>query len=118
MTVTDGLVTVAAGDGPSHSYVISVGNAGISDATGVTLSVTWPTDFVQGVISPSKDTCAVVGTGPDLECDLGTLGVAAGATVALAFTVPAGATLGDHTIVVDVDSSAEDPNCRTTPPPT
>ena len=109
VTVTDGLVTVAAG-GPSHSYLITVSNAGISDATGATLSVTWPADFVQGAISPSQGTCAVVGAGPDLQCDLGTLGVAASATVAMAFTVPAGATLGDHTIVVEVDSSADDPN--------
>ena len=109
VTVSDGLATVIAGEGPAHDYLISVGNAGISDATGVTLTATWPAGLDQGVISPSQGTCSLIGGGPDFTCDLGTIAVGASTTVGVAYTVPADTEAGARVLTVSVDSSVADP---------
>src|SRR6185503_771231 len=77
VTADDGLASVNAGDGLTHTYTITVSNGGPSDATGVSLGVTWPAVFSQGAVNPSQGSCASVGAGPNLSCDLG--GLAAGA---------------------------------------
>src|SRR4029077_4712189 len=49
VTKTDGETTVIAGDGTTHTYTISVHNAGPSDAQAVSLSDTCPaTGFLRG----------------------------------------------------------------------
>jgi uncharacterized repeat protein (TIGR01451 family) len=106
----DGLVTVTAGDGLVHSYTITVGNAGPSDATGVTLSDVWPTGFSLGLVSPSQGSCTPIGGGPDFSCALGTIAAGASATVSVAYTVPAATPGGDQTEIVSVASAIVDPN--------
>ena len=73
VTVSDGLASVTAGDGLTHGYTITVTNGGPSDATAVSLTVTWPSGFSQGTISPSQGSCAPIGAGPDFSCALGTI---------------------------------------------
>src|SRR5262249_12978570 len=89
VTKDDGLSTVVAGDGITHTYTITVSNAGPSDATGTTLSDTWPSGFTQGTITPSQGTCTPTGVGSDFTCDLGTIAAGGSATVTVTFTVPA-----------------------------
>ena len=110
ITVSDGLATVIAGDAATHQYVITVTNAGPSDATGVLLADTWPADFSAGVISPSQGSCTVVGAGPDFGCDLGTLPAGASATVTVPYTVAADTEAGPRTEAVSVTSSVVDPS--------
>ena len=57
----------------THAYTITVSNGGLSDATLVSLSDSWPMGFVQGTISPSQGSCTPIGAGPDFSCALGTI---------------------------------------------
>src|SRR5439155_883069 len=103
---TDGETTVTAGDGATHTYTITVHNAGPSDATGVSVSDTWPAGFTQGTITPSQGTCT---TGPNFSCAVGTLASGGNATVLVTYTVPA-ATTGPQTNTATVSSSTADAN--------
>ena len=109
VTVSDGLSSVTAGDGLAHGYTITVSNSGPSDATGVTLTDTWPTGFSQGTISLSQGSCAPIGGGPDFGCSLGTIAAGGSATVSVAYTVPASTGGGPQTEAVSVTSSVVDP---------
>ncbi|HEY8870652.1 MAG TPA: hypothetical protein VIM30_14860 [Candidatus Limnocylindrales bacterium] len=72
VTKTDGVASVLAGDGVTHTYTITVHNAGPSDAQFVSLADTWPTGFSQGTITGTGCTLDG-GTGPNFTCALGTL---------------------------------------------
>ncbi len=109
VTVSDGLSSVTAGDGVAHGYLITVSNAGPSDASGVTLTDTWPTGFSQGALSPSQGTCAPIGAGPDFGCSLGTIPAGGSATLSVAYTVLASTDGGPQTEAVSVTSSVVDP---------
>src|SRR5439155_10708453 len=109
VSVSDGLPSVTAGHGLGHGYLITVTNAGPSDATGVSLADTWPTAFSQGALSPSQGTCAPVGAGPDFTCDLGTIGAGGSATVSVAYTVAASTPGGIATEAVSVTGPVVDP---------
>ena len=108
VSVSDGAATVVAGDGLTRTYLVTVANAGPSDAAAVNLTVGWPADFSQGVISPSQGTCAPLGAGPDVDCDLGGLAAGASATVSLAYSVPATIESGPRTITAAVTSATSD----------
>ena len=84
VTVDDGVANVVAGDGLTRAYLITVTNAGPSDATTVSLSDTWPSGFSEGTISPSQGTCAPIGLGPDFSCSLGTIVAGGSATISVA----------------------------------
>src|SRR6185437_12509983 len=58
ITKTDGLATVTAGDGATHTYTITVHNGEPSNAQGVTVTDSWPAGFTQGTIAPSTGSCA------------------------------------------------------------
>ena len=109
VTITDGLASVIAGDGLTHSYLVTVSNNGPSDATGVITSVTWPAGFGQGAIVASQGACAPVGAGPDQSCALGTIPAGGSATIILAYTVPASTAAGVQTAAAGVTSPLVDP---------
>ncbi len=108
VSVSDGAATVVAGDGLTRTYLVTVANAGPSDAAAVNLTVGWPADFSQGVIAPSQGTCAPLGAGPDVDCDLGGLAAGASATVSLDYSVPATIESGPRTITAAVTSATSD----------
>ena len=109
VSVSDGIASVVAGDGSTHTYVVTVDNGGPSDATSVVLDVDWPAGFSQGAISPSQGSCAPVGSGPDVSCDLGTIVAGMSVTVSLDYTVGATIAGGPQTITVTVTSATSDP---------
>ena len=112
VSVSDGIASVVAGDGSTHTYVVTVDNGGPSDATSVVLDVDWPAGFSQGAISPSQGSCAPVGSGPDVSCDLGTIVAGMSVTVSLDYTVGATIAGGPQTITVTVTSATSDPELR------
>jgi uncharacterized protein DUF11 len=108
VSVSDGTATVIAGDGLTRTYLVTVTNAGPSDAATVALTVGWPAGFSQGPIGPSQGSCAPLGPGPDVGCDLGTLAAGASATVSLDYTVAATTDGGPQLITVAVSSPTSD----------
>ena len=108
VTVSDGLATVVAGDGLGHVSTVSVANAGPSTATAVILSVTWPAGLPQGTVTPSQGTCAPVGPGPDLTCDLGSIADGGTATVTIGYAVAASADPGPQVVTAAVVSAVSD----------
>src|SRR5438270_13819515 len=56
VTKSDGETSVTAGDGATHTYTISVHNAGPSDATNVTLSDVFPRSEERRVGKESSST--------------------------------------------------------------
>jgi len=55
----DGETSVTAGDGVTHTYTITVSNAGPSDATNVTVGeASFPVGFTMGTVSSSQGSCA------------------------------------------------------------
>ena len=107
ITKTDGVTSVVAGDGVTHTYTITVANAGPSDATAVSLVDTFPSGFSQGAITPSQGTCT---TGVPFTCDLGTIPAGGNATVTVAYTVPASTTDSPQVNTVSVTSAVPDPD--------
>ena len=105
VTKTDGVTTVVA-DVSTGTYVITVTNHGPSDATGVTLTDTFPAGFTAGTVTASQGSCT---GGPVFTCDLGTIAAGSDATVTIAYTVPASST-GDQTNTATVTSDAPDPD--------
>jgi uncharacterized repeat protein (TIGR01451 family) len=110
LVASDGLASVTAGDGLSHGYTLTVTNSGPSDATTVSLSVTWPSGFAQGTISPAQGSCSPVGAGPDFSCALGTIAAGGSVSVTAAFTVPASTAGGTQTLSAGVTSPVNDPD--------
>ena len=110
LAASDGLATVTAGDGLSHAYTITATNGGPSDATTTSLTVSWPSGFAQGTITPSQGSCSPVGAGPDFSCDLGTIAAGGSATVTVAFSVPAATPGGIQTLTASVTSPVGDPD--------
>jgi hypothetical protein len=108
VTVTDGLATVVAGDGPGPASTVTVANAGPSVATSVVLTVTWPAGLTQGTVTPSQGTCLPVGPGPDLTCDLGTIADGDSATVGVAYTVSASTDPAPQVVTAAVASAVSD----------
>jgi len=94
---------VAVGD--LLSYTVTVNNAGVGDATGVTLTDTLPTevDFVSA--TPSQGSCGEAGL--VVTCDLGDLGSGAGATVTIVVQPTATGTITNS---VTVESAETDEN--------
>src|SRR5207245_1764180 len=92
-----------------HTYTIAVTNAGPADATGVTLSDTWPGGFTRGTTTPSQGTCTTT-TGQNFSCSLGTIPAGGSATVTVTYTVPASTPAGPQTNTVTVSSPVSDPN--------
>src|SRR5207244_1486146 len=80
---SDGETSVTAGAATVHTYTITVHNGGPSDATGVSISDSWPAGFSQGTITPSQGTCT---TGPNFSCALGTVASGNNATVTVSYT--------------------------------
>ncbi len=109
LTVSDGLTDVVAGDGLTHTYLITVTNGGPSDASGVTVLDSWPAGFAQGTIDASQGSCTSVGPGPDLICALGSLAAGASATVSVDFTVAASTLAGVQLETATVSGSPADP---------
>src|SRR5207245_1259612 len=92
-----------------HTYTIAVTNAGPADATGVTLSDTWPGGFTRGTTTPSQGTCTTT-TGQNFSCSLGTIPAGGSATATASYTVPASTPAGPQTNTVTVSSPVSDPN--------
>ena len=76
---TDSPDPVAVGD--LLSYTVTVNNAGVGDATGVTLTDTLPASVTFASATPSQGSCGEAGL--VVSCDLGDLGSGAGATVTI-----------------------------------
>src|SRR5256712_8683129 len=106
---SDGVTTVTAGDGVTHTYTITASNAGPSNATSVTLSDTWPGGFTRGTTTPSQGTCTTT-TGQNFSCSLGTIPARGSATVTVDYTVPASTPAGPQTNTVTIPSPVTGPN--------
>ena len=65
LTKTDGVTTVTSGDGLTYAYLLTVTNAGPSDATSVVLTDSWPAGFSQGPVTASQGSCTPTAGGPD-----------------------------------------------------
>ncbi len=91
----------------THTYTITVTNAGPSDATAVSLVDTFPSGFSQGAVTPSQGTCTA---GLPFSCDLGTIAAGGSATVTVAYTVPASTTDSPQVNTVSVTSAVPDPD--------
>src|SRR4029079_5133313 len=106
ITKTDGVTSVTAGAPTVHTYTITVANLGRSDATGVSLSDTFPGGFTRGTVTPSQGTC----TGsPSFTCSLGTIAKNGIARVTVNYTVPS-STPANQTITASVSSAVSDPD--------
>ena len=99
---------MTAGDGVTRTYTITVGNAGPSTATGVSLTDTWPAGFTRGTITPSQGP-ACTGS-PNFTCALGTIASGGSATVSVTYTVPASTTAGPQVNSASVSATTTDPN--------
>ena len=106
ITKTDGVSSVTAGDGVTYTYLITVANAGPSNAQAVSVTDTWPAGFSQGTVSPSQGTCS---GSPSFTCSLGTLAASSSATITVTYTVPASTSAGTRTNSVTVTSTTTDP---------
>jgi len=87
VTKSDGVDKVTAGDGLTYTYSIRVSSAGPSQATGVTLSDSWPSGFTQGAITTTQGSCTS-NSGGNFSCSLGNLAAGGNATVTVNYTVP------------------------------
>ncbi|MGZ6260797.1 MAG: hypothetical protein ACXWN5_08100, partial [Candidatus Limnocylindrales bacterium] len=110
LSATDGVATVTAGDGLPYGYLLTVSNPGPSDATAISLAVSWPVGFSQGALVPSQGSCSLLGAGPDFSCALGTLGPGGTATVSVAYSVPPSTPGGPQTLTASVTSAVSDPD--------
>src|SRR5205823_3377230 len=101
VTKSDGETSVTAGDGATHTYTISVHNAGPSDATGVSLGDVFPAGYTLGTVSGTGCTA--------FPCSLGTIVSGGTDTVTASYTVPSGTT-GDQTNTASAASDVSDPD--------
>jgi uncharacterized repeat protein (TIGR01451 family) len=108
VTKTDGVTTVTAGDGVTYTYTITVRNQGTLAATGVTLTDSWPSAFIQGAITASQGSCN--SSGGNFTCSIGNLAVGASVTVTVNYTVPSTAPAGTQTNTASVSSTTPDSN--------
>src|SRR5919204_492846 len=83
VTKSDGVSSVTAGSS-SGTYTIVISNAGPSDATGVSLSDTWPAGFARGTVTPSQGTCS---GSPSFTCSVGTIASGGTATITVGYSV-------------------------------
>jgi uncharacterized repeat protein (TIGR01451 family) len=60
---TDGVTTVNAGDGLTHTYTITVTNSGPSQATNVMLVDSWPSGFNRTSLSCTPTSGTSTGNG-------------------------------------------------------
>lgn len=104
---SDGLDIATAGDGLTHQYAITVTNSGLSLASSVVVTDTWPAGFLRGAVLASQGACDTSTNPADFTCSLGSIPVGAGAAITATFTVPSDAPVGTHTNQVVV-SSPED----------
>jgi uncharacterized repeat protein (TIGR01451 family) len=110
LTMTDGVTTVTAGDGLTYAYLLTVTNAGPSDATSVVLTDSWPAGFSQGPVTASQGSCTPTAGGPDFSCALGTIASGAAVTVSVDFTVPVDLEGGPQSNSAAVVSDLSDPD--------
>jgi uncharacterized repeat protein (TIGR01451 family) len=108
VTKDDGVTTVAAGDGATYTYTITVRNNGPMTALNVTLTDTWPSGFNRTSLSCAPTTGTSTGNG-SFTCSLGNIASGASVTVTANYTVPA-ATTGSQTNTASVSSDTSDPN--------
>src|SRR5207253_952078 len=101
VTKGDGETSVTAGDGVTHTYTITVHNAGPSDASGVTLGDVFPAGYTLGTVSGSG--CSA------FPCSLATIVSGATDTVTATYTVPS-STTGPQTNTASASSDVSDPD--------
>jgi uncharacterized repeat protein (TIGR01451 family) len=95
ITKNDGVTSVVAGDGVTHTYTITVSNSGPSDAQNVSAADTWPAAFTQGTATPSQGTTNAAGG--NFTWSVGTLAKGASATLTVNYTVAASVAPGSYT---------------------
>src|SRR5438094_2426202 len=78
ITKTDGETAVTAGDGATHTYTITVSNAGPSNASGVDMRNTRLNSSNRTTTNPAQGSYT---TGPNFTCALGTVASGSNATV-------------------------------------
>ncbi|HEX9765282.1 MAG TPA: hypothetical protein VGA36_00865, partial [Nitriliruptorales bacterium] len=83
IAVSDGEVSVTAGDGGTHTYVVVVANGGPSTASGLQVALTWPAGLTQG---PLPAGCTELGGGPDLVCTLADIAQGETAEIQVTYT--------------------------------
>ena len=108
ITKTDGVTSVTAGDGVVRTYTITVTNGGPSNATGVSVSDTFPAGFTIGTVTPSQGPAC---TGlPNFTCALGSLAAGGSATISVTYTVPSSTTASPQVNSATVSATTADPN--------
>jgi uncharacterized repeat protein (TIGR01451 family) len=106
ITKTDSPDPVTAGT--DLTYTITVSNAGPSDALGVSVSDTLPTQVTYGAASPSQGTCSQAGG--TVTCNLGTIAASGSASITVTVTPTAAAgAAGSISNSASVSSSTTDP---------
>ena len=93
--------------GTGFSYMVTVSNAGPSDATLVQLADTLPTEVTYVSATPAQGSCSeAAGV---VTCDLGTMTPGASVDVVIAVSVPADTAAGMFTNNASVSSATSDP---------
>jgi len=110
ITKTDGVTSVAAGDGITYVYTLTVTNQGPSVATGVSVADTWPAAFKQGSFGTPSAGSVTPGVNGNFGWTVGTLGSGATATLTVSYTVPNATAAGTATNTAVVSSATTDPN--------
>jgi len=110
VTKDDGVTQVTAGEATVRTYTITVSNAGPSNATGVTLTDTWPVGFTRGTITPPSGVTCADTTAPNFSCNVGNLAAGTNKVITVTYTVPASTGAGPQTNTVSVSSTTSDPN--------
>src|SRR5258705_434019 len=95
VTTSDGVTTVAAGDGVTRTYTITVHNVGPSQAIGASLTDSWPRAFTRSATTTSQGSCT--SGGGSFTCSLGDLAAGASAIVSASYTVLSTAPAGTQT---------------------
>jgi len=89
IAMSDGLESVVAGDGITHTYAVTVSNTGPSLASSVVVTDTWPAEFSRGTPTSSQGSCDPGDGLTDFNCVLGSLPVGEQAAITVTYSTPA-----------------------------
>jgi subtilisin len=110
ITKNDNVDVIAAGDGNTYKYTITVKNNGSLNASNVKLFDAWPAGFKRGIIATSQGICDTATSSTNFTCDLGTIVKGGRVTITAKYTVPSSTSPGNYTNKVQISSTTPDSN--------